>query len=164
MSMNFKDTASKEMQKLVDVGWDKEFDSFAAVQILCEELRKHGRDNLVDLFDKVAKRDLEPFGMGAVGGPQWDEASTWGEAPEADAVLESLDESKAPKDRFDLEQDIFKCWHIVDDIDHVAELIMDRNASKDTISNILIGLSALYGDRFQKLMDNFEKIIANGKI
>ena len=67
-------------------------------------------------------------------------------------------------DRFDLEQDIFKCWHIVDDIDQVAELVIDRDASKDTISNILIGLSALYGDRFQKLMNNFEELIANGKI
>ena len=67
-------------------------------------------------------------------------------------------------DRFDLEQDIFKCWHIVDDIDQVAELVIDRDASKDTISNILIGLSALYGDRFQRLMDDFEELIANGKI
>jgi hypothetical protein len=67
-------------------------------------------------------------------------------------------------DRFDFEQDIFKCWHIVDDIDQVAELVIDRDASKDTISNILIGLSALYGDRFQKLMNNFEELIANGKI
>jgi len=46
----------------------------------------------------------------------------------------------------------------------VAELVIDRDASKDTISNILIGLSALYGDRFQKLMNNFEELIANGKI
>ena len=67
-------------------------------------------------------------------------------------------------DRFDFEQDIFKCWHIVDDIDQVAELVIDRDASKDTISNILIGLSALYGDRFQKLMNNFEELIANEKI
>ena len=67
-------------------------------------------------------------------------------------------------DRFDFEQDIFKCWHIVDDIDQVAELVIDRDASKDTISNILIGLSALYGDRFQRLMDDFEELIANGKI
>jgi len=43
----------------------------------------------------------------------------------------------------------------------VAELVLDRDASKDTVSNILIGLSALYGDRFQKLMNNFEKRIAN---
>ena len=68
------------------------------------------------------------------------------------------------KETFDLEQDIFKCWHLVDDIDQVAELVLDRDASKDTVSNILIGLSALYGDRFQKLMDNFEELIANEKI
>jgi hypothetical protein len=68
-------------------------------------------------------------------------------------------------DRFDLEQDIFSCWRIVDDIDHLVELVMDRPPGYgDTVSNILIGLSSLYGDRFQKLMDNFEEHIANGKI
>ncbi len=149
MTMEFEDTASEEMQKLVDAGWDEDIVPFTAVQILCRELRKHGRDDLVDLFSKVAKQNLEPFGMGASWGPS-----------SAAAVAEI----KAPLDRFDLEQDIFKCWHLVDDIDQVAELVMDRDASKDTVSNILIGLSALYGDRFQKLMDNFEKLIANGKI
>ena len=67
-------------------------------------------------------------------------------------------------DRFDLEQDIFKCWHLVDDLDQLIEMVMDRDASNDTISNVLIGLSALYGDRFQKLMSNFEELIANEKI
>ena len=72
--------------------------------------------------------------------------------------------NKEVYDRFDLEQDIFSCWRLVDDIDQLTELVMDRGATSDTISNILIGLSALYGDRFQKLMDNFEEHIANGKI
>lgn len=56
------------------------------------------------------------------------------------------------------------CWHLVDDIDQLSEMVVDRDASNDTISNILIGLSALYTDRFQKLQANFEELIANGKI
>ena len=66
-------------------------------------------------------------------------------------------------DRFDLEQDIFSCWRLIDDIDQLIELIMDRDADSDMISNILIGLSALYGDRFQKLMNHFEEHLAKGK-
>ena len=137
MAMSFEDTASGEMQKLVDAPRAHEDHAYiAAANILCRELRKHGRDNLVDLFNKVSKH-----------------AKT----------NNTIDEIKIV-DRFDLEQDIFKCWHIVDDIDQLSEMIMDRGADSDKISNILIGLSALYGDRFQRLMDNFEEIIANGKI
>ena len=137
MTMSFEDTASGEMQKLVDVPRAHEDHAhIAAANILCRELRKHGRDNLVDLFNKVAKH------------------------AKAD---NTIDEIKIV-DRFDLEQDIFKCWHLVDDLDQLIEMVMDRDASNDTISNVLIGLSALYGDRFQKLMNNFEELIANEKI
>ena len=156
MTMEFEDTASEEMQKLIDgrpgriydndTFWDEEQAHMEAEKILCRELRKLGRGDLVELFDKVAKQDLEHI-----------MEASWGPSSAAAEI-------KAPLDRFDLEQDIFKCWHLVDDIDQVAELVLDRDASKDTVSNILIGLSALYGDRFQKLMDNFEKLIANGKI
>ena len=153
MTMSFEDTASGEMQKLIDgrpapfpgryvtddgTFWDEERAHIEADKILCRELRKHGRDNLVDLFNKVSKHTKA----------------------EADKIL---DEIKIV-DRFDLEQDIFKCWHLVDDLDQLIEMVMDRDASNDTISNVLIGLSALYGDRFQKLMNNFEELIANEKI
>ena len=68
------------------------------------------------------------------------------------------------KDRFDFEQDIMACWNIVDDIDQLVEMILDRDASKDSITNVLAGLSVLYGDRFTKLMSNFEKLIAKKEI
>ena len=74
-------------------------------------------------------------------------------------------------DRFDLEQDIMACWHIVDDIDHLLEMIVDREATcymgagagKDKVVNVLAGLSALYGDRFAKLHNSFENLLANMK-
>ena len=66
-------------------------------------------------------------------------------------------------DRFELEQDILKCWHVVDDIDQLFEMIMDRDASKDNIANVLAGLSVLYKDRFLQLMGNFEEFIAKGE-
>jgi hypothetical protein len=75
-------------------------------------------------------------------------------------------------DRFELEQEIMACWHIVDDIDHLLEMIVDREATcymgagagKDKVVNVLAGLSALYGDRFAKLHSNFENLIAKKEI
>ena len=66
------------------------------------------------------------------------------------------------KDRFDFEQDIFECWHIVSDIKQVYEMASDRGASKEDIANVLLGLHTMYEDRFHQLMDSFENLIANG--
>jgi len=66
-------------------------------------------------------------------------------------------------DRFELDQDILKCWHVVDDIDQLLEMIIGRDASKDNIANVLAGLSVLYKDRFLQLMGNFEEFIAKGE-
>jgi hypothetical protein len=63
------------------------------------------------------------------------------------------------KNRFDLEQDILQCWHIVDDIKHLNEMVTDRDASTDDIGNVLLGLQVLYNDRFTQLMDTFEGLI-----
>ena len=114
-------------------------------------------------FDTAASNsdagdDLEPFGMGALGGPQWDEAS------EADARNDSPPPRAGTTTAwFDLEQDIFKCWNIIDDIDQLLEMIIERDASKDNIANVLAGLSVLYGDRFQSLRASeigFQRLMA----
>jgi hypothetical protein len=150
--------------------------------------------------------ELESFGMGALGGPQWAEDAprpgyevlylksktgpfnvrkfmTFYQAKEYlddlkkdgmnGKILRGMEIWKIGEDmnteikvvdQFDHEQDIMACWHIVDDIDQLLEMIMDRDASKDNIANVLAGLSVLYGDRFAKLHDNFEKLLANKEI
>jgi len=60
----------------------------------------------------------------------------------------------ASKDRFDLEQNIMHCWHVVDDLD----LIVERdNVSIETVRAI----STLYKQRFECLWENFENCCAN---
>jgi|APSaa5957512535_1039671.scaffolds.fasta_scaffold06564_2 hypothetical protein len=54
-------------------------------------------------------------------------------------------------DRFDFEREILNCWHVVDDIKHLNEMVMDRDASTDNITNVLLGLHVLYNDRFTQL-------------
>jgi hypothetical protein len=63
------------------------------------------------------------------------------------------------KGRFDFEQDIFNCWHIIDDIKQLYEMVSNRNTSIDDIANVLLGLQTLYQDRFDQLMTSFEQLI-----
>ena len=63
------------------------------------------------------------------------------------------------KDRFDFEQDIYQCWHIIDDLKQLTEMVLDRDASTDDIANVLLGLQTLYDDRFEQLMESLEYIL-----
>ena len=63
------------------------------------------------------------------------------------------------KDRFHFEEDIYKCWHIVDDLKQLTEMVVDRDISTDDIANVLLGLHTLYDDRFEQLMENFESLL-----
>jgi hypothetical protein len=74
---------------------------------------------------------------------------------EADLVS-SID----PPDRFDLEQEIMKCWQITDEL----ELLYAASDSIDTnsLQNVLLGLTALYEMKFNKLFQTFEAVVARG--
>ena len=64
------------------------------------------------------------------------------------------------KDRFDFEQDIFECWHVVNDIKQLYEMVArDRNKTPDDIANVLLGMHTLYDDRFHQLMTSFEHLL-----
>ena len=65
-------------------------------------------------------------------------------------------------DRFDLEQQIFDCWHIVDDIKVLNESICESNLTADEVANVLIGLEQLYQLKFDKLFRTFETCIKGG--
>ena len=63
-------------------------------------------------------------------------------------------------DRFDLEQQIMKCWNITEEIQLLNELVLEHDEyTKDQISNYLLGLHTIYEAKFEKLFDQFgEKI------
>lgn len=61
--------------------------------------------------------------------------------------------------RFDLEQQIMDCWHVVDDLKVLFEnVVEDENLTKDTISNVVLGLEELYQMKFDKLFRTFEQV------
>ena len=69
------------------------------------------------------------------------------------------------KDRFDLEQQILDCWRIVDDLKLLSEYVIeDPSSTKDSISNVTIGLEQLYQIKFDKLFRTFEELVRNKTI
>jgi hypothetical protein len=63
--------------------------------------------------------------------------------------------------RFVLEQQIFECWHVCDDIKVVYEESFDSEdvMSEDELSNILIGMQQLYNRKFSRLFNTYEKLL-----
>lgn len=59
---------------------------------------------------------------------------------------------------FDLEQEIMKAWHVVDDIQLLNENVMETDMSTDDIANALIGLAKIYNMRFEKVFNMFEDL------
>ncbi len=61
------------------------------------------------------------------------------------------------KSRFDLEQEIMNCWHIVDDL----QVLLDKwdSTNEDEKLNIIIGLSSLYQLKFDTMFRTFETCI-----
>lgn len=63
--------------------------------------------------------------------------------------------------RFDLEQQILDCWHIVDELKTLGEAVCDNNLSTDQTANVLMGLEQLYQLKFDKLFRTFEELVEN---
>lgn len=65
---------------------------------------------------------------------------------------------KSNKDRFDLEQEILECWRVTDDLGTLLE-VFDREHTEDEVLNIIIGLRALYEQKFATTFETFEQCI-----
>ena len=61
--------------------------------------------------------------------------------------------------RFDLEQAIMDCWHVVDDIKTVSNRA--SSLTPDQLSNALIGIETLYQMKFEDLFEKFESMISH---
>ena len=67
-------------------------------------------------------------------------------------------------DRFDLEQNILDCWKITDDVNLLYKNVMEEELDKDKISNILLGLQAIYSMRFEQLWETFENLVSKREL
>ncbi len=67
-------------------------------------------------------------------------------------------------DRFDLEQDIMKCWSVTEDIDLLYRNVMERDLTTDDIANALLGIKTLYEMKFEEMFSNFETLVHEKKL
>jgi hypothetical protein len=67
-------------------------------------------------------------------------------------------------DRFDLEQDIMKCWNVTEDIDLLYRNVMERGMTTDDIANALLGIKTLYEMKFDEMFSHFETLVSEKKI
>ena len=62
-------------------------------------------------------------------------------------------------DRFDFEQQIVKCWSVVDDLKELSAHIIDNNVvGTDTVHNHIFGLACVYDVKFHSLWEMFESV------
>lgn len=63
-------------------------------------------------------------------------------------------------DRFDFEQQIVKCWSVVDDLKDLDEGLFEGwlNFTQDEVSNHILGIASSYDIKFHKLWELFESV------
>ncbi len=66
--------------------------------------------------------------------------------------------------RFDFEQQIMDCWHVTDDLNMVYEYVCDNKPDQDKLANMLLGMKELYHLKFEKLFEQFEQLLKQGKL
>lgn len=62
-------------------------------------------------------------------------------------------------DRFDLEEQIQKCWIVTSDVELLCRNVMDQDMTVDEISNVLIGIKSIYDLKFEELWRTFETMV-----
>lgn len=65
--------------------------------------------------------------------------------------------------RFDHEQQIMRCWNIVEDLKELNVAVLEKDISRDKISNIIMGLADMYELKFDTLFSMFECSIKEKK-
>ena len=63
-------------------------------------------------------------------------------------------------DRFDFEQQITRCWFVVDDLKDLDEAFFEDwlRFDKDTVSNHILGVANSYDAKFSKLWHLYETV------
>lgn len=67
-------------------------------------------------------------------------------------------------DRFELENAIMNAWNTADDIELLADAVLNEELTTDEIANALIGLKQLHSMRAKKAFGIFESLTESGDI
>lgn len=66
--------------------------------------------------------------------------------------------------RFDMESQIMAVWSMCEELDTLLEGVLEKDMSKDEISNALLGLRVMHHLKSEKLFDTFSEMITKGKV
>jgi hypothetical protein len=64
----------------------------------------------------------------------------------------------------DIESKIMDCWSVINDIQILNEAVLEKDLTTDQISNVLLGLESLYELKFQRLFEDYKKLVQSGKL
>lgn len=67
-------------------------------------------------------------------------------------------------DRFDMEEQLMRCWNILEQIDTITEGVLEHDWNSDNVANATAGIKQIYQLEFEKLWDMFEAGIREKKI
>lgn len=62
--------------------------------------------------------------------------------------------------RFEFEQAILGCWNITDELNLIADSMLEQDLDKEQVVNMLIGLALVYHLKFEKTFRTFEEAIS----
>jgi len=82
---------------------------------------------------------------------------------EKNIMVNQEDKMSCVYDRFDLEQEIMRCWNILEDLKILQENILN-GGTVDENANINLGIMSLYEKKFEKLFEIFELLVHFKKI
>ena len=82
---------------------------------------------------------------------------------EKNIMANQEDKMSCVYDRFDLEQEIMRCWNILEDLKILQENILN-GGTVDENANINLGIMSLYEKKFEKLFEIFELLVHFKKI
>lgn len=63
------------------------------------------------------------------------------------------------KNKFTMEQEIMGCWNVVEELKILHEGVMEKDLTRDQISNILLGMQELYQLKFDIMFHTFEGLV-----
>jgi hypothetical protein len=61
------------------------------------------------------------------------------------------------RDIHEAEQEIFRAWHILDDIKTLLEGVLEHDYTPDQVANALQGMVEVYDIRFQHIINDFQQ-------
>lgn len=66
--------------------------------------------------------------------------------------------------RFDLEQEIMKCWNVTDDLESMISMRNEGTISDSEFVDVVTGIKVLYEHKFNKLFNIYSQLVKENQL